>query len=88
MTDYYMDTDGNYIGGFDGGAGPADDTAIKIDNPPPDARMRWNGTTWVDNAELIVERTKRAEYRAAFDAIADENVKTILEPLIKAALRA
>ena len=40
---YYVDVDGNYLGGFDG-AGP--DNSTEVSWAPPDARQHWNGSYW------------------------------------------
>jgi len=55
MTKYYVDPNGTYLGGFDGGVDeggveiehpdvPAG--AVEIMAPPEDARQVWDGTTW------------------------------------------
>lgn len=46
MTDtrYFVDGQGNYLGGFGGAAPPTG--AIEIPAPPDDARQVWNGSTW------------------------------------------
>ena len=42
MTKFYVDSDGNYLGGFDGAEPPAG--AIEVADAPQDARQTWDGT--------------------------------------------
>lgn len=44
MTKYYVDAQGNYIGGFDGVAPPAN--TVEVPNAPDDARQKWSGGQW------------------------------------------
>lgn len=44
MTKYYIDQNGNYIGGFDGSEPPVG--AIEIPSAPSDARQKWSGQGW------------------------------------------
>jgi hypothetical protein len=44
MTKYYVDTDGTYLGGFDGAEPP--DGAIEVTTAPQDARQIWSDGTW------------------------------------------
>jgi hypothetical protein len=44
MTKYYVDDEGNYIGGFDGAEPPAG--AIEVPEAPADARQKWSGDGW------------------------------------------
>lgn len=41
MTQYFVDEQGRYLGGFDGAEPPAG--AIEVPYPPADARMVWDG---------------------------------------------
>ena len=45
MTLYFVDTQGNYLGGFDGATPP--DGSIEVDSPPNDARDKWDGSKWI-----------------------------------------
>lgn len=47
MTKYYIDANGNYIGGFDGAEPPAGSSEVTI--PPENARCKWNGLSWIDD---------------------------------------
>lgn len=47
MTKYYVDINGNYLGGFDGAEPPQG--AIEVSNPPENGNDTWNGNTWVEN---------------------------------------
>lgn len=44
MTKYFVDTQGNYIGGFEGSSPPAG--AIEIPSPPDDGRQKWVNNAW------------------------------------------
>lgn len=44
MTKFYVDGDGNYIGGFDGADPPSG--SIEVPAAPEDARQTWNGASW------------------------------------------
>lgn len=63
MTDFYIDSDGFYVGAFDGATPPVG--SIKVDAPPPDARMKWDGSKWIVptdvKAEMILEK-RQYEY--------------------------
>ncbi|MEX5744640.1 hypothetical protein [Massilia sp. X63] len=41
MTQYFVDEQGRYLGGFDGAEPP--EGAIEVPHPPADARMVWDG---------------------------------------------
>lgn len=45
MTRFFVDADGNYLGGFDGAEPPAG--AIEVPSPPPHGLDTWNGSAWV-----------------------------------------
>jgi len=42
-TEYYVDVDGNYLGGY---AGTVPSGGIKVPTAPHDARQKWNGLEW------------------------------------------
>lgn len=44
-TKFFVDVDGNYLGGFDGAEPPAG--AIEVPVPPSDAREIWDGLAWL-----------------------------------------
>lgn len=47
VTKFYVDQDGNYLGGFDGAAPPAG--AVEVPDPPEHGQdQRWNGAAWED----------------------------------------
>lgn len=56
MTQYYVDEQGKYLGGFDGAEPPKD--SIEIDAPPNDARDTWNGESWVPYQKTQPELAK------------------------------
>ena len=45
MTKYFIDAQGNYIGGFDGALPPAG--AIEIQAPPAHGLDKWDGAEWI-----------------------------------------
>lgn len=45
-TRYFADLAGNYLGGFSGAEPPP--AAVEVPLPPADARMVWDGSTWLD----------------------------------------
>ena len=44
MTKYFVDSNGAYLGGFDGAEPP--DSAIEVPEAPEDARQVWDGKAW------------------------------------------
>lgn len=44
-TLYFIDKQGNYLGGFDGAQPPSG--AIQIAQPPNDGRDKWDGMQWI-----------------------------------------
>lgn len=60
MTKFYVDSEGRYLGGWDGSDPPPE--SIEVPFPPPNATYIWNGTEWnppppnmADNASIITE---------------------------------
>ena len=45
MNKYYVDSDGNYIGSFEGAKPPSG--SIEIETPPNDARQKWDGSKFL-----------------------------------------
>jgi hypothetical protein len=45
MTKYFVDDQGNYLGGFDGAAPPSG--AIEVANPPCHGKDKWDGMNWI-----------------------------------------
>jgi hypothetical protein len=45
MTKYFIDSDGNYIGGFEGADPP--EGSIEVPNAPDHALDKWNGSAWI-----------------------------------------
>ncbi len=45
MTQYFIDTDGNYLGGFDGAEPP--EGSIEVDTPPAHGSDKWTNGAWV-----------------------------------------
>jgi hypothetical protein len=44
MTKYFVDDNGDYLGGFDGAEPP--EGATEVQEPPQDARQTWDGSAW------------------------------------------
>lgn len=44
MTNYFVDANGAYLGGFEGAEPPSG--AIEVPEAPDDARQIWSGTAW------------------------------------------
>lgn len=52
MTEYFVDMDGKYLGGFDGGAKPPEGS-IKVPYPPQNATgAEWDGTKYNEEPAL------------------------------------
>lgn len=45
MTKYFVDIEGNYLGGFDGANPP--EGSIEIDSPPLHGLDKWDGKQWI-----------------------------------------
>ena len=45
MTKYFIDSMGNYLGGFDGANPP--EGAIEIESPPNHGYDKWDGKKWI-----------------------------------------
>lgn len=50
-TQYFVDQDGKYIGGFDGGAEPPEG-AVEVPAAPDDGRQTWSGGDWLPFVEV------------------------------------
>lgn len=64
MTKFYVDNAGKYLGGFDGALPP--DGSIEVQAPPPDGRMTWDGSKWIEPAEAkdeIIEEKREEQIR-------------------------
>ena len=59
MTRFFVDADGQYIGGFDGADPPPG--AIEVPAPPDDARCKWDGSDWLPFSPPYDE-ARRAAY--------------------------
>jgi len=45
MTEYFVDKDGLYLGGFDGAKPPKG--SVKVDTPPDHGNDTWDGSKWI-----------------------------------------
>lgn len=70
MIKYYVDSKGNYIGGFEGAVPPSG--SIEVKSPPDHARQKWDGKKFLPYAPsaldqiiaLELARTPRREREA------------------------
>lgn len=63
MTKYYADTDGNFLGGFDGAEPP--EGAIETPTPPVHGSDIFSGVVWIQTPERkkeVFNETRRIEY--------------------------
>lgn len=63
MTKYYVDPNGNYLGGFDGTQPP--EGAVEILTPPEHGSDIYSNGAWTQTAEQrtrIFNKTRREEY--------------------------
>jgi len=66
MTRYFVDTDGVYLGGYDGAEPPAG--AIEVPDAPADASQIWSNGAWSELAparQMIAKSTVQARIIAA-----------------------
>jgi len=79
MTKFYVDQDGKYLGGFDGGVvitldenrkpieTPVEPVvpvgAIQVPIAPPYGSDTWNGSTWVANPLRLAEEARKASIK-------------------------
>jgi hypothetical protein len=79
MTKYYVDSQGNYLGGFDGAEPPQD--AIEVLLPPDHASKLWDGEKYVEPAEQIIARLEGALDRHLDEVAKDyryESIRTMV----------
>jgi hypothetical protein len=74
MTKYYVDNEGNFLGGFDGVTIGGEylepnipDGAIEVETPPQDARQKFINGTWSSLEEAIPFNEKRANAYASIE---------------------
>lgn len=79
-TKFYVDADGNYLGGFDGADPPED--AVKVTSAPADARQVWSDGAWGDVPEVFHPLTPRQFWLAALTAdITEADVDAEIEAM-------
>ena len=91
MTKYFIDSQGNYIGGFDG-QGALDtvpDGAIEILDPPPEHNsQKWDGTKWSSHTAEVplptitalikaLDRRDGGDSRDWDDIVTKENARAV-----------
>jgi len=54
MTKYYVDANGNYLGGFDGAKPPK--RAIEVTTPPDHGEQKWDGMKWLPCVQTFEQR--------------------------------
>jgi len=60
MTRYYRDTDGAYLGGFDGESVKIPAGAIEVQNPPNHGLDTWVNGTWAASVDFTRKVAKEA----------------------------
>lgn len=76
MTNHYVDVNGVYVGGFDDGSAPEDETLINIGEEHPDyADQIWLFPGWSASPSQL--RKVEIEWQTSEMAIAKENVTAI-----------
>ena len=63
MTKYFVDAQGNYLGGFDGATPPAG--AVEVGSPPSNGNDKWDGAKWVADAATQAAAQRLAGFDAA-----------------------
>jgi len=53
MTKFYIDSNGKFLGAFDGAIPPIGSTQVAF--PPADGRMTWDGVRWIASIKLSDE---------------------------------
>ena len=77
-THFYVDAQGNPLGGFGDGALPSDPNAVRVMSTPNHGKDTWDGTKWVPTPPTASEiRAERNELLAATDymGLADYTAK-------------
>ena len=79
MTKFFVDSDGSYVGGFDGEGAVATvpDGAIEVPSAPDDQRQMWNfaGGVWLPAPPLPpLPARERATSHNIFDALKAKGV--------------
>lgn len=59
MTKYYVDAQGNYLGGFDGAEPPAN--AILVPLPPAHGADKWDGNAWIPHVPVPPAEAPKAD---------------------------
>lgn len=73
VTKYYVNANGDYIGGFEGVEPPVG--SFEVDAPPPHGKDRWDGTKWVEHVKSDKEkvsdelRKRNITFEARIEAI-------------------
>lgn len=76
MTDHFVNTSGEYFGGFDDGASPDDESLINLgDNPPQYADQLWLFPGWTTSPSQI--RRIEDDWRDKELPVAKDNVTAI-----------
>lgn len=63
MTQFFVDPDGNYLGGFDGAEPPAG--SVEVPDPPIHGGQIWDGNAWQTPADVqdqLTDDLRRQEY--------------------------
>lgn len=83
MTQYFVDTNGAYIGAFDGNGVAVPTGAVEVPNPPIDGLQTWDGKQWSAIPVTYPDITAR-QLRLALLSIgvqeADVDMKLVNDP--------
>jgi len=78
-TRYYVDANGNYLGGFAGAEPPAG--SVEVPAPPQDARQIWSGGVWGAIPVTLADVTPR-QIRLALTQV---GLRTMVEEYVAGA---
>ena len=67
-TQYYTDSNGNFLGAFVDGALPSVSNAIAVPSPPPGPQYIWQSDQWVEVPEPLETQKQRAVARVNGEA--------------------
>ena len=61
MTKYYVDTKGNYLGGYDGKGAEPPKGSVEVSGPPNHGHDKFINGAWVDHTPSKQSRINKAE---------------------------
>ena len=78
ITKYYVDADGNYLGGFQGNTGKLPVGAIEVPVAPSHAKDKWNGASWIPDP-VIQKEILNAPIKSQIAALDAKRVRPLAE---------